>query len=143
MKKPKKGALMTAVGVIGGAIAGKMVMKLIPLDDERIKAAIPLVAGFFAAGQKNDVIKGAGFGMMAVGGMSLASAFIPQIGEAISEPLGAPTLEDDEVIFLNGVDDDDQDYLNAPADQSILSAPADQSILSGAMDSQFSDFENE
>ena len=117
-------------------------MKFVPLEDERIKAAVPLLAGFFAAGNKNEVIKGAGYGMMAVGGMSLAAAFIPQIGEVISEPIGATTLEDDEVIFLNGVDEDDM-YLNAPADQSIMSAPADQSILSGGMDNQFSDFENQ
>jgi hypothetical protein len=142
MKKPKKGALMTAVGVIGGAIAGKMAMNLIPVDDDRIKAAIPLVAGFFLAGQKNDIAKGAGYGMMATGGMSLAAAFIPQIGEAIGEPIGAPTLEDDETIFLNGAEEDENYMINAPADQSILSSPADQSILSAAAPGGFSDFED-
>lgn len=143
MKKPKKGALMTAVGVIGGAIAGKMVMNFVPVDDDRIKAAIPLVAGFFLSGQKNEIAKGAGYGMMATGGMSLAAAFIPQIGEAIGEPIGAPTLEDDETIFLNGAEEIDSEYLiSSPADQSILSSPADQSILSEASSPMFSDLIN-
>lgn len=144
MKKPKKGALMTAVGVIGGAIAGKMVMNFVPIEDERIKAAVPLVAGFFIAGQKNELAKGVGYGMMATGGMTLAAAFVPQIGEVLSEPISGPTMEDDEVIFLNGAEEEEElEFLNSPADQSILSAPADQSILSGPLDMQFADLENQ
>jgi hypothetical protein len=99
------------LGVVGGAVAASFVSKLIndklPNTPGFVKSLIPIGLGVFMAGNKNAIVKGAGFGMVAKGGADLASTLIPGIGEA-------------EDIFMS-----------SPADQSILSLPADQSVLSG------------
>jgi hypothetical protein len=68
--------------------------------------------------QKNEIVKGAGFGMVAAGGSALVDAFMP----------ASVTGVDD--YFMSEMDE----FMSLPADQSILSAPADQSILSGFSD---------
>jgi hypothetical protein len=99
------------LGVVAGAVAAGFVSKLIndklPNTPGFVKSLIPIGLGVFMAGNKNAIVKGAGFGMVAKGGADLASTLIPGIGEA-------------EDIFMS-----------SPADQSILSLPSDQSILSG------------
>jgi hypothetical protein len=99
------------LGVVAGAVAAGFVSKLIndklPNTPGFVKSLIPIGLGVFMAGNKNAIVKGAGFGMVAKGGADLASTLIPGIGEA-------------EDIFMS-----------SPADQSILSLPADQSVLSG------------
>jgi hypothetical protein len=99
------------LGVVAGAVAAGFVSKLIndklPNTPGAVKSLIPIGLGVFMAGNKNAIVKGAGFGMVAKGGADLASTLIPGIGEA-------------EDIFMS-----------SPADQSILSLPADQSVLSG------------
>lgn len=99
------------LGVVAGAVAAGFVSKLIndklPNTPGFVKSLIPIGLGVFMAGNKNAIVKGAGFGMVAKGGADLATTLIPGIGEA-------------EDIFMS-----------APADQSILSLPADQSVLSG------------
>lgn len=140
MKKPGKDAMTTILGVVGGAVVGKMVIKMIPLENQMIKAFIPIAAGVMLAGNKSAIIKGAGLGMAAAGGLSLIEALAPGM-------LGAPG---DEEIFLNGIEDeingyydedgnfinapDDDLFLSEPADQSIMSEPADQSIMSEPAD---------
>jgi hypothetical protein len=113
------------LGVVAGSVAAGMVEKLVtkflPNSSATVKALVPVAAGVFLAMQKNAIIKGAGFGMVAAGGSQLVEAFMPsKIGEV-----------DD--LFISEMDEINayDDYLNAPADQSILSSPADQSILSG------------
>ena len=112
------------LGVVAGSVAAGMVEKLVskylPTSSASVKALVPIAAGVFLAMQKNEIVKGAGFGMVAAGGSSLVDAFMPRVGEV-----------DD--YFISEMDE----FLNAPADQSILSAPADQSILSGNMDDNF------
>jgi hypothetical protein len=99
------------LGVVAGAVAAGFVSKLIndklPNTPGFVKSLIPIGLGVFMAGNKNAIVKGAGFGMVAKGGADLATTLIPGIGEA-------------EDIFMS-----------SPADQSILSLPADQSVLSG------------
>jgi hypothetical protein len=99
------------LGVVAGAVAAGFVSKLIndklPNTPGFVKSLIPIGVGVFMAGNKNAIVKGAGFGMVAKGGADLATTLIPGIGEA-------------EDIFMS-----------SPADQSILSLPADQSVLSG------------
>jgi hypothetical protein len=99
------------LGVVAGAVAAGFVSKLIndklPNTPGFVKSLIPIGLGVFMAGNKNAIVKGAGFGMVAKGGADLATTLIPGIGEA-------------EDIFMS-----------SPADQSILSLPSDQSILSG------------
>jgi hypothetical protein len=113
------------LGVVAGSVAAGMVEKLVtkflPNSSATVKALVPVAAGVFLAMQKNAIIKGAGFGMVAAGGSQLVEAFMPsKVGEV-----------DD--LFISEIDEINayDDYLNAPADQSILSSPADQSILSG------------
>jgi hypothetical protein len=105
------------LGVVAGAVAAGFVSKLVndklPNTPGFVKSLIPIGVGVFLAGNKNAIVKGAGFGMVAKGGADLASTLIPGIGEA-------------EDVFLS-----------SPADQSILSLPADQSILSGSEEFEF------
>lgn len=121
MKRMSKSKFPTTqiLGVVAGSVAAGMVEKLVskymPTSSATVRALVPVAAGVFLAMQKNEIIKGAGMGMVAAGGSSLVDAFMPaSVGEV-----------DD--YFISEVDD----YLSLPADQSILSAPADQSILSG------------
>jgi hypothetical protein len=110
-KKKMKLPINEVLGVVAGAVAAGFVSKLVndkmPNTPGYIKALIPIGAGIFLTGNKNAIIKGAGFGMVAKGGAELATTLIPGIGNI------------------------DEIFLSAPADQSILSLPADQSVLSG------------
>ena len=119
---------MDIVGILVGAVATRFVVKgldkALPNMNPTIKGIIPVAGGVFLATRPNPLIKNAGFGMIAVGGVSLANSIIPGIG--------APEIPD---VFMDGPDDmDDVLMLNGPADQFILSGPADQSILSGPAD---------
>jgi hypothetical protein len=112
------------LGVVAGSVAagmvGKLVLKYMPTASATVQALVPVAAGVFLAMQKNEIVKGAGFGMVAAGGSALVDAFMPA------------TVGNVDDYFLSEFDD----YLNAPADQSILSAPADQSILSAYNDDE-------
>ena len=116
-KMTSKLPMQEILGVIAGAVAANLVSKAVdkamPTGSNTVKALIPVGLGVFLAMQKNSLVKGAGLGMVAKGGSSLADAFI-------SAPI-------DDSLFMSG----DDDMLGLPADQSILSLPADQSILSG------------
>jgi hypothetical protein len=109
--------IQEVLGVVAGAVAAGFVSKLVndklPNTPGFVKSLIPIGVGVFLAGNKNAIIKGAGFGMVGKGGADLATTLIPGIGE----------VED---IFMS-----------APADQSILSLPADQSVLSGEEDYEY------
>ncbi len=114
------------LGVVAGSVAAGMVEKLVtkflPNSSATVKALVPVAAGVFLAMQKNAIVKGAGFGMVAAGGSALVNAFMPPgVGEV-------DDLFISEMDEMNGFEDE---YMGIPADQSILSAPADQSILSG------------
>lgn len=99
------------LGVVAGAVAAGFVNKLVnenlKMIPETIRPIIPITVGVLLAGNKNVIVRGAGYGMVAKGGSDLAAAFIPGVGNI------------------------DELFLSAPADQSILSLPADQSIISG------------
>jgi hypothetical protein len=116
-KMTSKLPIQEILGVIAGAVAANLVSKAVdkamPTGNNTVKALIPVGLGVFLAMQKNSLVKGAGLGMVAKGGSSLADAFI-------SAPI-------DDSLFMSG----DDDMIGLPADQSILSLPADQSILSG------------
>lgn len=125
-KRMIKGKFPTTqiLGVVAGSVAagmvGKLVLKYMPTASATVQALVPVAAGVFLAMQKNEIVKGAGFGMVAAGGSALVDAFMPA------------TVGNVDDYFLSEFDD----YLNAPADQSILSAPADQSILSAYNDDE-------
>jgi hypothetical protein len=125
-KRMIKGKFPTTqiLGVVAGSVAagmvGKLVLKYMPTASATVQALVPVAAGVFLAMQKNEIVKGAGFGMVAAGGSALVDAFMPA------------TVGNIDDYFLSEFDD----YLNAPADQSILSSPADQSILSAYNDDE-------
>jgi len=125
------------LGVVAGSVAAgvveKLVSKFLPTASPTVKALVPVAAGVFLAMQKNAIVKGAGFGMVAAGGSALVNAFMPAGVTGVDEFF---VSEMDEI---NAYDD----YLNAPADQSILSAPADQSILSGFAAEEMNGFDGE
>ena len=132
MKRMTKGKFPTTqiLGVVAGSVAAgmveKLVTKLLPNSTPYVKALVPVAAGIFLAMQKNEIVKGAGFGMVAAGGSALVDAFMP----------ASVTGVDD--YFMSEMDE----FMSLPADQSILSAPADQSILS-AYDDDFMNGEEE
>ena len=109
--------IQEVLGVVGGAVAAGYVKKIITenltMVPETIRPIIPIGLGVVLAGNKNTIVRGIGFGMVAKGGSDLAAAFLPGIGR------------------MGNIDDV---FMSAPADQSILSLPADQSIMSGADD---------
>lgn len=77
------GMLTSALGVIAGAVAGRLVAKkFLPAVDERIKNAgvIVLGAAVFPRIIKGDLGKAVGAGMIAAGGSGLVGTFIPAIG---------------------------------------------------------------
>lgn len=119
-----KGKLPTneILGIIAGSVAAgfaaKAVNQFLPTAPAPVKNLIPVGLGIVLAMQKNPLVKGAGFGMIAKGSASIVEAF----------GLGQPNVDE---LFLSEADD----FLSSPADQSILSAPMDQSILS-AMDEE-------
>ena len=119
-----KGKLPTneILGIIAGSVAAgfaaKAVNQFLPTAPAPVKNLIPVGLGVFLAMQKNPLVKGAGFGMIAKGSASIVEAF----------GLGQPNVDE---LFLSEADD----FLSSPADQTILSAPMDQAILS-AMDDE-------
>ena len=77
------GMLQSAIGIIAGAVFGKLVAKrLLPAVDERIKNAgvVVLGAAVFPRLIKGDLGKSIGAGMIAAGGSGLVGSFIPAIG---------------------------------------------------------------
>lgn len=125
MAKMKLGKIPTneILGIVIGGVAANFLYNYLNKEgtptktwDPKLKAAIPLVAGIVISMQKNPIVKGVGFGMVANGASQAASAFVSAYDGASDDFLGAY----------------DEDFLSAPADQSILSLPADQSILSAA-----------
>jgi len=116
-KMPVQQVLGVLAGAVAANLAGQLVTKLMPNANSTVKGLIPVGLGVFLAMQKNEIVKGAGFGMVAKGGGDLVSNMLPSI-----------TGIDTDELFLSEYYDDS---LGLPADQSILSLPADQSILSG------------
>ena len=120
-KRMIKGKFPTTqiLGVVAGSVAagmvGKLVLKYMPTASATVQALVPVAAGVFLAMQKNEIVKGAGFGMVAAGGSALVDAFMPE------------TVGNVDDYFLSEFDD----YLNAPADQSILSAYNDDDYMNG------------
>jgi hypothetical protein len=120
MKRSKSKLPITeALGVVAGAVAAGFVTKFV--NDKLtnvpapVRALIPVGAGIFLAGNKNTIVKGVGFGMIAKGGSDLAKALLPNSIGAL-----------DQEIFLSG-----------PTDLSVLSGPADLSVLSGATEVEY------
>lgn len=83
MGKLRPVAIMTEVaGLAGGAIAGSYLAKIVPIANTKIKALIPILAGVVLGQMKfgrSGIGKDAAQGMIAIGSLSLARQFVPQI----------------------------------------------------------------
>ena len=122
------GMLQSALGVIAGAVAGRLVAKkLLPNIDEKIKNAGVVVLGamVFPRLIKGDLGKSIGAGMIAAGGSGLVSAFIPAIGamdDTMEFPMTVGEVPDnlsviagdddvmagDDLTVLAGIEDDEE-----------------------------------
>jgi len=109
-----KKSVTEGAGLIVGGIGANYVTKFVPIQNESIKSAIPIVAGLFLMGQKG-MLSQVGAGMIAVGGSNLAKSF------------GIGDVDQD----LNGLFDD-MDSVSGPTDD-VLSGPTSD-VLSGTDD---------
>jgi hypothetical protein len=95
---------MQFAGNVAGAIAAKVVVSKLPIQNNYIKSAAPIVLGAFLMSNKNKMIAAAGTGMVAVGGAQLVSTFVPGISGMLgledNSFLGAPAGN-----VLEGFDD--------------------------------------
>jgi len=88
--------LQPALGLTVGAIGANYVGRFVPVQNEKLKAAAPVLLGLFllASGKGKGIIKDVAAGMIAGGGANLAKSF--GLG-AIPDPI----MELDE-IDING-----------------------------------------
>lgn len=97
-KDARSSKITDAVSVMAGGVLTNVVTGFIPVENQTIKAAIPVIAGFFLSRQKGMIGK-AGEGMMAVGAANLAKGF--GIGEVDDLSLVGQVADDE----MNGVDE--------------------------------------
>ena len=114
MKTNIKGALTTAVPVVGGAIAAKLAKNVSGkfVANPKIRAALPLILGMFLSTQSNAMMKHVGYGMIAVGGADLAGEFVPTLKGI--EDMDLSGIFGSNVLNANVINDDDDlaDELN-------------------------------
>lgn len=122
-----KGVATTALGIVAGAVAAKFVVKQFPQMKDEIKNAGVLALGFilprFAPG---DFMKAVGNGMIATGGVGLASKFLPAIAgvdDTIEFPVTVGEVEDNLSVIAGG-------------DDSSVMAGDDLQVLAGIEDDE-------
>jgi hypothetical protein len=70
--------LQILLGAVGGAIASRFITKAAAGLDPKVATAVNVVkaaAGYFAFGQTNPFVKGAGVGLFVAGSMDIATGF--------------------------------------------------------------------
>lgn len=83
MKLNLKKQAPEVLGLTVGGIGASYVTKLIPLGNDRIKAAAPILVGLLLSGQKG-ILSAVGKGMIAAGGSNLARTFgIGGVGQSV------------------------------------------------------------
>jgi len=122
--------IQAALGIIAGAVAGRLVAKkLLPNVDERIKNAgvVVLGAAVFPRLVKGELGKAIGNGMIAAGGAGLIGSFVPALGatdDMIEFPVtvgevpdnlsviagGDQVMAGDDLSVLAGMDTEDEEY---------------------------------
>jgi len=81
MKRGKKAAIGEVLALIAGAaVASKIANMNISVIPDKIKPLLPVVAGFLLAKKGNNMIKAAGMGMIAAGGVKAVGSFFPSLG---------------------------------------------------------------
>jgi hypothetical protein len=112
--------VMGAVSVIAGAVAGRYLVKAVnvPNVKDNIKNAVIVAAGLFLPKLiKSPMGKSIGLGMVAAGGIGLASEFLPKIA-GVEDTLSFPMM-------VSGTDGD----LSLIAGDDVMSG--DLSLIAG------------
>jgi hypothetical protein len=68
--------LTESAGLVAGGVASNLVAKNIPIANEQVKKALPLLVGAYLLTQSNTIIRNAGAGMIAVQGTAIAKGFL-------------------------------------------------------------------
>jgi len=121
--------IQAALGIIAGAVAGRLVAKkLLPNVDERIKNAgvVVLGAAVFPRLIKGELGKAIGNGMIAAGGAGLVGSFVPALGaiddtmmfpvtvgevpDNLSVIAGDQVMAGDDLSVMAGMDTEDEEY---------------------------------
>jgi hypothetical protein len=120
-----KGSIMASVGLIAGAVAGRLVAKkVLPNVDEKIKNVGVVAVGFLLPKfMKSEMGKSIGNGMIAAGGLGLAASFLPAIS-GVDDMIEFP-------VQVSGIDDN----LSVIAgDESVMAGDDDLSVIAGMDD---------
>ena len=123
---------MSIGGNIAGAIASKILVSKLPIQNNLIKSVAPIALGVFLSSNKNAFIRNAGLGMIAVGGSEVVKSVIPGLAGASGDVLSGddfPMLEGASGDVLSGDGsyyatingDSSSDYM-AGADEYIAGA---------------------
>jgi hypothetical protein len=134
-----KGALMSSVGIIAGAIVGRLVAKkVLPSVDEKIKNAGVIAIGALLMPKviKSELGRSIGQGMIASGGMGLASAFLPAIagaGDYIDFPVQVGEIDDNLSVIAG------DESVMAGDDSSVMAGDDSLSLIAG--DEDFEDYD--
>lgn len=127
----KGGNITSILGIVAGAVAGRMVAKkVLPNVDEKIKNAGVIALGAFAMPMllKSELGKAIGNGMIASGGAGLLGSFIPAIAGVEEDFLEFPVQVgeiDDEISVISG------DDVMAGDGDSVMAGDDDLALLSG------------
>jgi hypothetical protein len=92
--------IVPAVSIGAGAVASGFVVSKLPIENEKLKAAVPVALGIFLMSRKG-IIADLGAGMVAGGFLKLAQSF--GIGE-VDQPVMAIDEVDD--LDIDGIDDE-------------------------------------
>ena len=106
--KISKAGLMDAAGLVAGAVGASFLTTKLPIANKYIQSGIPIAIGLVMQGQKSQLVKNIGKGMIAAGGAKIASALIAQasapavagymFSQPASEVAGAPYGESANVL---------------------------------------------
>jgi len=120
----KGGSIVSSIGIIAGAVAGRLVVKsVLPSMDEKIKNLGVCAIGFVLPKYvKSDIGKAVGNGMIAAGGMGLVSSFLPAIS-GVDDMIEFP-------VQVSGVDDG----LSVIAGDDVMAGDDSLSVLAGIDD---------
>ena len=81
MKMNIKKTAMDSAALIAGAVGAGYITKFVPVQNEKVKAAAPILVGMFLMNQKGPLAN-VGMGLVAAGGANLAKSFgIGEIGD--------------------------------------------------------------
>ena len=116
-----KGSIMASIGLIAGAVAGRLVAKkVLPNMDEKIKNVGVVAVGFLLPKfMKNELGKSIGNGMIAAGGLGLAGSFLPAIA-GVDDMIEFP-------VQVSGIDDN----LSVIAGDDVMAGDDGLSVLAG------------